>query len=739
MLSQRILKFLNLSIAVLLILFLGAAWWFAWRPLPETSGTIRAPTQSRATIARDAYGVPHIMAAKWEDAVFLQGYATAQDRMWQMDALRRLAAGELSEVAGKATLESDQESRRLRMRRIAEDAARKLLPADFAVLAAYARGVNYYLETNRGKYGLEFALLGYDPRPWSVVDCILAGLQMYKNLTTTWRDEFQKLTLMSAPGADRARVDRLFPSRSGRELQPGSNAWAVSGSWTATGKPILANDPHLDFSIPAVWYQVHLQAPGMNVAGVSLPGVPCVIIGHNDRIAWGVTNLGYDVQDLYREQFNPQNGQYLFRGAVEQARLETETVAVKGEKPVQMKVWTTRHGPVTISEGGAFYSLRWAAAEPGFDFPFFDLDRARNWDEFTSAIARFPGPGQNFVYADVDGNIGYHATGKLPIRLAYDGDLPVDGSTGEFEWDGFIPFEQLPASYNPPSGLIVTANQNPFPADYPYRVHGEVSPEYRSGQILDRLKSRKGWKPADMIAVQKDVYSPFSRFLALDLVAAFDRAKPNDQSLKNAADLLRKWDGQMDKDSPAAMIASLVYPELRKAIAERAAPGKGAIYSQEMSPAVVDGLLRERPKDWFADWDRVELKALADAIDQGGKRQGSNLPGWRWGKINELTIENPVEGKLPWIGRYFNIGPVWMSGSSTTPKQTTRTLGPSMRFVADPSDWDQSLNNVTVGQSGHILSSHYKDQWDTYYYAGSIPMQYGRIESKNTLNVNPGR
>jgi penicillin amidase len=732
-----LVKILNLSIAVLLVLFLAATYWFAWRPVPSASGRLRAPIKSPATIDRDQYGVPHIQAGDWEDAIFLQGYVTAQDRMWQMDALRRLAAGELSEVAGRAALESDQESRRLRMRRMAEDAARNLTPTDYAISAAYARGVNFYLETNRGRYGLEFALMGYDPRPWTVADSMLAGLQMFRILTTTWRDELLKLALAGTPGADPAKVGQLFPVWSGHELQPGSNAWALSGAWTATGKPILANDPHLDFSIPAVWYQIHLRAAGLNVEGVSLPGAPCVIIGHNERIAWGVTNLGFDVQDLYRERFNPQNGQYLYRGAVEQARLEAESIAIKGEKPVENAVWVTRHGPVIAVQDGAFYALRWTAAEAGYQNPFLDIDRARNWQEFTAALSRFPGPGQNFVYADVDGNIGYHATGKFPIRRSYDGDLPVDGSTGESEWDGFIPFDELPSFYNPPDGTIVTANQNPFPHDYAYRVHGEFSPQYRSSQIRDLLRSRKGWKPGEMVAVQKDVYSPFDRYLASQVVAAYDR-RPN-ASVKDAADLLRNWNGQMDKDSPAAMVASTVYVELRKAIGMRAAPGKGADYSYEMSPAVVENLLRERPRDWFPDWDAVLLKALADGVDRGAKAQGSNVSGWRWGKYNELTIHNLVGERLPLIGRYLNIGPLWMSGASTTPKQTTRTLGPSMRFVGDPSNWDQSINYITVGQSGHYLSSHYKDQWDTYYYAGSIPMQFSRVESKGLVTVTPGR
>jgi penicillin G amidase len=729
-------KTINLSIAVLLVAILSAAYWFAWRPLPDVSGELRAPVSGPATVVRDALGVPHIQATSWEDAIFLQGYVTAQDRLWQMDALRRLAGGELSEVVGKNALDSDREARRLRMRRMAEQHYATLPVPDRQVLAAYARGVNFFIETHRGKYPVEFAILRYDPRPWSVVDSILAGLQMYKNLTTTWGHELKKQQMLA--GGDKAKVDALWPSRTGREIQPGSNAWVLAGSRTATGKPILANDPHLEFSLPSTWYMVHVRAPGLNVTGVSLPGVPGVIIGHNDRIAWGVTNLGYDVQDLYRESIDVRNGRYLFRGQMEQARFERELIPVKNAKPVEFAQWVTRHGPVSPGEGKQYLALRWAAGEPGsYQFPFFEINRARNWNEFTAAIKRFPGPGQNFVYADVDGNIGYHATGLLPIRRNYDGDLPVDGASGEFEWDGFIPFEQLPSFFNPPQGAIVTANQNPFPVDYAYRVHGEFAPYYRSTQIRDLLFAKKGWKAEDMLAVQKDVYSGFSHFLARQIVAAWDAKKSPNPDLKEAVELLRSWNGQMEKGTPAPEIVAFAYQEVKKRLVESASPGKDQIYTSIIAPAAVENILESGAKGWFADKDAMLVKALADAMEEAQHTQGSSFQRWDYGKYNQLTIKHPVLDQIPWIGKWFNVGPVQMSGSSTTVKQTTTRIGPSMRFVADLADWDRSLNNITIGESGQALSSHYKDQWDAYWSAKSFPMQFEKVDGKATLTVRP--
>ncbi|MGH7248738.1 MAG: penicillin acylase family protein, partial [Pseudomonadota bacterium] len=366
---------------------------------------------------------------------------------------------------------------------------------------------------------------------------------------------------------DAAKVNFLFPARSGQEIQPGSNAWAIAGAHTASGHPILSNDPHLEWSNPSTWYMIQLKAPDLDVAGVSLPGVPCVIAGHNRRIAWGVTNLHFDVQDLYREKFDPASGRYEFRGQIEQARLERDVIPVKGSRPVEQDVWVTRHGPVFLEDANQYYALRWTAAETSFQFPFLDIDRARDWREFTAAIGRFPGPAQNFIYADVDGNIGYHAAGLLPVRKNYAGDLPVDGNSGENEWDGFIPFDQLPAVYDPPSGILISANQNPFPENYPYRVNGNFAPPYRARQIHDLLSARNGWKPDDMLAVQKDVYSAFSHFLARQTVAAYDRKKATNPTLAPAIALLRTWNGQMEKGTAAPMIVALLYQPLREAAA----------------------------------------------------------------------------------------------------------------------------------------------------------------------------
>jgi penicillin amidase len=633
------------------------------------------------------------------------------------------------------------------MRRIAEEQERTLAPGDRATLAAFARGVNEYINEHRTRMPLEFALLRYDPRPWMIADTILAGLEMYRELTPGWRAEINKLQLLEA--GDRAKVEFLMPAAAASAPQPGSNAWAISGARSFTGKPILANDPHLEFSLPSPWYLVHLEAPGLNVTGATIVGIPGVITGHNDRIAWGITNLEFDVQDLYREQIDLNSGRYIFQGHQEQARLERDVIAVKGGRPVPIASWITRHGPVFISEGGRQYSIRWTAAEPGgITIPFLDVDKAHNWTEFVAAIGRFAGPAQNFVYADVDGNIGYHATGRLPARQKCGGDVPSDGASGDCEWESNIPFDQLPQAFNPPSGIIATANQNPFPvqdttaknAAPAFRVNGNFAPPYRVVQIRALLESRPKWQPEEMLRIQADVYSAFHRFLTRQILTAWDRRKAAANGASPQADAiaeLRKWDGQMRKDAAAPLIATLVYDEVRKAILQRAVPKSENNFLPNYAPETIERLLTERPADWFPDYDALLLRSLDAAVKEGVQRQGSKISRWEFGQYQELSIRSPVAGQLPLIGKYFNIGPVSFGGSPVSVAQYTGRLGPSMRIVNDLADLDHSFANLVTGESGQRLSGHYKDQWDAYYAGRGLPMQFGKVDAKRVLTVRP--
>jgi len=726
----------NGAIALVLLGVAGLVYWYAYRPLATLSGALTLPVAKAAKIVRDAQGLPHIEAGSIEDAAYLQGYVHAQDRLWQMDALRRLAAGELSEVLGAAGLEADQESRRFRLRRIAEQHAAALDGEDRKLLAAYARGVNRYIETHRGKMQVEFKLLDYDPKPWAMVDSVMVGLQMFRQLSQGWKEELLKQALLEK--GDREKVNFLFPVATGGEVQLGSNAWAISGKLTASGKPILANDTHLDWAFPGPWYVVHLKSPEVDVEGFSFPGLPMVIIGHNRNIAWGITNLHFDAQDLYLERFDPRSGRYLIGDRAEQAQLEREVIRVRGRQPVALQIWVTRHGPIFQSAGNSHFALRWVGAEmAGFGYPFPRINRAGNWEEFRAAVRHHTGPGANYLYADTAGNIGYQAAGRMPVRKNHQGDVPANGAGGGNEWDGFVPFEELPSAYNPPSGILVNANQNPFPPKYPYAVNGNFTPPYRANQIETRLRKKTGWKPAEMLPVQTDVYSAFSHRMARDVYRAWEKRAQANASLREAAALLKDWNGQMQAGQAAPVVVTLVFQHLRRAVGDKAAPGQGAAYEQQMAPAVIEKLLDARPKDWFDDFDQLLVKCFSGAMAEGRLQFGDNVTKWDYGKYLGFTLQHPVISRVPYLGGYFKIGPLPMSGSSTTVKQTTRRQGPAMRFVADLSNWEQSLYSLTIGQSGQVLSPHFRDQWNEYYAGQAFPLQFGKVQGVNTIEVTP--
>ncbi|MBV9085481.1 MAG: penicillin acylase family protein [Acidobacteriaceae bacterium] len=764
---SRLIRVINAVIAVLALLIVIAIYWYAIRPLPKTSGQISAPISAPANVERDARGVPHVNAASWQDAIFLQGFVTAQDRLWQMDNLRRLGAGDLAEVYGPVALHQDERSRALRLRAIAEQDLKRLTPEDRDVFIEYARGVDYFIETHRGDYPLEFSLPGYsyDPRPWTVVDSILVGLVMYRTLTDTASLDLSRARLM-AMTSDVAKMNTLFPGLQGEYVSVGSNAWAVSGARTADGSPMLANDVHLEYGIPSTWYLVHLKAPGINVSGAALPGTPGIILGHNTQIAWGLTSLQGDVMDLYAEELDPRTGRYIFQEHSEQAELDSEIIGVRGGKPVVSNTWVTRHGPVVESGAGKLYSLRWSAND-GFSFPFWAIDRAQNWDQFRSAVLTLWGPALNFVYADKAGNIGYQLGGRVPIRRNFEGTVPLDGASGKFEWDGYIPPQQLPTLYNPSSGMIVSANQDPFPSGYPYRVDGNFHDGYRARQIRTRLKANRKLGVRDMLAIQKDVYSAYDHFLARQVIAAGARHAPSEDILRAAIDVLRNWNGQMDKNEAAPTITELLSTQMRSwlvlSVVRPASPRDlpGSQLSHESIPSrrnapevrpkddfvpeilpsyhVLEQLLRTRPPGWVPDndWDAWIMKNLGPALAEGKRRQGSRVANWQWGRMLRWKIAHPVGSRFPFVHGYFDIGPVEMSGSGTTVKQTTASLGPSERMVVDVGDLDKSVQNLPSGESGMVASAHYKDQWSAYYVGKSFPMQFEHVNAKQVLQVRP--
>jgi penicillin G amidase len=733
--NARLLRLINVSIAVLALVVLALVYWFAYRPLPKVSGKLIAPTRRPATITRDALGIPHIQAQSAGDAYFLEGYAMAQDRLWEMDMLRRFGSGQLAEVGGAPMVEVDALTRRLRMRAIAEAQAQRLPASDRMAFLEFARGVNYFIESSHSRLPFEYSIPGHEfsPRPWVVADSLAIGMVMFRDLTDTAKDEIEKGYLMSVAPEERVRT--LYPASLGQSLSPGSNAWAVSGSRTWSGHPMLANDTHLGIRIPSIWYEVHLKSPEMNVEGMTLTGLPGIVIGHNESIAWGVTNLGADYMDVYREQIDFHTGRYVFEGQQVAAQLDRQEIGVYGGRPVTVETWVTRHGPVAYSDSGGAYSVRWTAAD-GFGYAFLDIDRAQDWPAFHAAVGKYWGPPQNFVYADRQGHIGYQASGAMPIRKGFSGDAPLSGSSGKQEWAGYVPYEELPSMLDPPSGIVATANQNPFPAGFPYEVSGVFADRYRIEQIRARLDAKPKLTVDDMLAIEKDVYSAYHHYLASRIVAAAGR-KGSSGEAAEAVSVLKSWNGQMDKDEAAPFIADLLHVEMGRWLVHALAPK--VVVQHLPRPQVIEGLLRTQPPAWVPnnDWDAWLLARLEAAIAEGRKRQGSPLTRWKWGEALSWTIAHPVGNEIPLVHGFFNIGPVAMSGAGTTVKQTAHNFGPSMRMVVDWGALEKSAMVLPTGESGSVASRHYKDQWETYYKGSALPWAFNSYQPKDVLEVTP--
>jgi penicillin amidase len=511
--------------------------------------------------------------------------------------------------------------------------------------------------------------------------------------------------------------------------------------------PQVANDPHLAYRIPGTWYLAHIKAPGLNVSGATLPGLPGVVTGHNAQIAWGLTNLETDVMDLYQEQIDERTGRYVFQGKAEQAQLDRQLIGVRGSKPVQLDIWVTRHGPIVVRENGKVYSMRWSAAD-GFDWPVYRLNRAANWAEFRSALSGYWGPAMNFVYGDRGGNIGYQAAGRMPIRG--DGktpvlsDAPLDGASGAAEWTGWVPFDQMPTVYNPSSGIVATANQNPYPADFPYPVTGSYADRYRIRQINALLRAKPKLSVDDMLAIQRDVYSAYDRFLARQVIAAVKKRAGGDAELRAAIDVLGSWNGQMEKDQAAPVITQTLHGVLGRSLVLRvvnAGKNGGAPKIPDIEPhsQVIETLLRQRPRGYVRDddWDEWLVGQLREALKSGRQEQGTPISKWRWGNKLQWKFVHPVANGIPPLEYYFNVGPVEMSGSGTTVKQTTATLGPSERMVVDLGNLDRSVQNLPVGESGFVGSKNYKDQWPAYYVGKSFPMEFDHVDGKDVLTIRP--
>lgn len=708
-------------------------------------------------VRKDGRSIPYIRAQNEDDLYFAQGYVTASDRLWQMDLMRRVACGRTAEIFGQSAIEQDRYWRRFNFSKVAEENLRLMDEGLRRALENYAKGVNAYINS-ANELPMEFRILRYKPEEWKPKDSILIGKILAETLSTTWRqdllyaklreslskEKFDEITNVINPydvilfGKDTEKVDSrqdvsVIPSEhviaaSEREFEirkrslemigfylenlAASNNWVISSKRTLNGRPILANDPHLPPTAPGIWYMTYLEWSEGKVAGVTFPGVPGIVLGHNDFIAWGATNVGPDVQDIYEELFN-EEGKYKTPNGWENPKIRREEIKYKANpfsdelKTQVYEFIETRNGVVILEEEDKKYSLKWTALDASnqeFE-AFYYLNRARNWEEFKSALRKYGGPMQNFVYADVKGNIGWYAAGRVPIRRKGTGEFPYKGSELDGDWIGYISFEELPNLYNPVEGFIVTANQRVVGTNYKYKqITREFAPPWRARRIYDLLKSNTKITVGDTRDIQYDVFSLPLSSLARKIV---DLSAASQETLG----LLRGWDGKMKADSKAAAIVSEISNCIASKIAEENKPLTSRVIKERLIPRVIE----EKSKLWLPASFKTyeEFLKTCDLESRRALDEKFGKDKWTWGQISLTNFLHPLSIlKDPFgIGKQFEVKFENIDGSPYTPNVGAYV---SMRFITVPGKWDETRLVIPLGQSGDPRSLFWKDQFEAW-------------------------
>ena len=761
------------------------------RPLPTVDADLRLlGLNGRVEVLRDKYGVPHIFAGDEHDLFFVQGYVTAQDRLFQMDLYRRAAQGRLAEVLGEPGLESDRFMRTIGLGRAAQLDLAMISPEALDALEAYMEGVNKFLQQHGESLPVEFTILGYRPDPWTPVDTLsIAKLQLY-DAAGNYTQELLRANIAARLGpdvlgtllpdptlistADDPRAWALIaPYMSpGRTLDGaaalagilggagqglGSNCWALAGSRTASGRPLLAGDPHLPVRNPSIWYEVALDAGDLHLIGFSIPGVPGVVIGHNDRVAWSFTYAYADTQDLFVERQDPTDlRRYEFEGRMENATVTREVIRVKGRAdPVVVVVVTTRHGPILTSvlkEQKAQLALRWSALDGTRTVEaVFGMNRARNFSEFRAAAALFVGASLSACYADVDGHIGYLLVGRLPDRKSGDGRMPVPGWDGAHEWRGLRPAEDNPFLFDPPGGVVLNANNRPVDRATETGWEGEWDPGFRFAYLRQALGDIRGADVARLRSLQTDVTSlPVQRFRAAILSAR--AASP---LAAEGQRLVREWDGTLGVDSAAAAVyESWLVRMVERTFRDKLGPTLYDQYVTDGRPTfALHELVASPSSTWFADLaggengdrDTLSSHALEDAVRDLERRLGSNVSSWRWGDLHTISFEHPLSAAKP-LDRLFTVGPFPRPGDGYSPNNGAYSLlrpfalrsHASHRQIVDFADIDASISIIPTGQSGHPFSGHWRDQTELWARGDYKPMalsreRIGELEGKLIL------
>jgi len=755
------LKIILITLGVLLTIIAGIFIFinsYITRSLPQLEGEINLPIlQEEVTVITDDSGVPHIKANNEHDLYIAQGYVQAQNRMFQMEMSRRQASGTLSEVVGEEAVDQDKYFRTLGLRRAAEKSYDLYSDEAKDVLQYFSDGINAYIQEaiDSNSLPIEFTLMGAEPEEWTPLDSLTIGKYMAFDLGGHWERQAFNYYIMNRFPDEKAL--ELFPeypeekpviigeeeidiaSSFEKAVIPhefnGSNNWAVSGDKTESGMPLLADDPHLGLATPSIWLQMVLETDDLNVSGVIFAGIPGIILGHNDHVAWGVTNVGPDVQQLYIEERNPDNrNEFLFEDKWEEAEVIDEPIKVKDQETIDYEVVETRHGPV-ISEFAEdsgkkeVLSLRWTALDPTTELEaILEFNKATNWEEFEKGLEKFLAPAQNFVFAAKDGTIAYKANGNIPIYdSSEDALLPLPGWEKDTEWKGFIPFDELPKVVNPDKGFIATANNKIVGEDYPYHISNVWAQPYRYERIAEVLEASDELTIEDMKALQMDM----TNLQAREFVPIFSDVLSDtdlNENEQEALELLDNWDYTDDKDLAQPLIFHHWMEEIERTIYLKSIPGNMTNLFTARGQTT-DQLLRKAYNGegsiWIEDAGGLEdvlHHSLKNTVGKLEKDYSDNLDDWKWGDYHKVQFDHPLSGIHPVLAYFFNNeDPIPVNGSAVTPMAAAYSSetgevnhGASWRFVIDTNDMETGYHTVGPGQSGHFKSEWYHDQMDDW-------------------------
>jgi penicillin amidase len=784
---NRFLKIFGISILIFVVLLasiLIVGYIYLRRSLPKLEGKITSPQlSSQVKVFWDNFQVPHIYAKNDKDLYFVLGYLHAQDRLFQIDLNLRSLRGKLAEIFGPDLIETDKFIRTVGFLRAAEESMKLLNNEEIILLESYCAGINKFIEENSNKLPMEFLILGYKPEKWTPVDCVGIGKLISWNQTEEWDKELIKAKLVKKLGDKRAQelfspyiedtpviisgkrnyvaeekisdfywlnsldlekyssfnVKSLFKLPFICRLAvSGSNSWALSSNKSETGNVILANDPHMDTMIPSFFYEVHLVSDNTNVIGVTLPGSPVVVIGHNEHIAWGLTNSCADQQDLFIEKINPDNpDQFLYKGEWLDMEIKYENIKVKGENgfyDLPIKIRSTIHGPLisdVVEDIEENISLCWNASHPSNEFrAMYIINKADSFGEFMRGLKNFGTPSMNFTYGDDKGNIGYHLAGNIPIRAGGDGSVPVPGWDGEYDWLDFIPFEHLPKLINPDEGYIVTTN-NKIIDDYDFFITDMYEPGWRAKRVDEFLNEKEKFSIDDMKKLQSDEVSLPVRDITTDFLNTMAEGDLETDLEIKAYQILKKWDGNCSKDSIETTIAHIYMNFLsRNILSDNLGEKLFEDYYSDFTSRVEILLLKDDNDFWIDDinTEKIEskkeimLKSFQEAMAYLFKRYGDNIENWNWGKLHFVNLPHQL-GKVKLLALILNSGKKEVGGSFNTvdkaefdavKEEFIVTTAPALRQIVDFSDLSNSQFIYAGGQSGNRLSSHYKDQFNLW-------------------------